>query len=114
MAWSAKPATVAPDAGAVELRLQPGYPLRLVVESTLGLPLAGVRVHAASVDDDAMDVVPPDAEPTLTQADGTVVLRDLPERAYRVRFSHPDYEEVLIPRVRPGPGVHFVTMVPRD
>ena len=96
------------------MTLRPGLPLRLVVESPLGLPLAGVWVRITPEEDDAVEVVGPDARPRRTREDGTLVLLDLPDRAWRVQLSLPGHADAVLHDVRPGPAVHFVTLVPRD
>ena len=112
LAWSVMAATAARGGEPVTLTLAPGRAIRLVVESPLGLPLGGVRVRTTPAEDGAVEVVGPDATPRRTQEDGTLVLADLPDRPWRLRLSLPGYEEAVLHDVRPGPGVHFVTLVP--
>lgn len=112
MAWAVVATEAARGREPIEVPLAPGLPLRLVVESPLGLPLAGVRVRTTPTEDGAVEIVGPDATPRRTREDGTLVLTDLPDRPYRLRFSLPGYGDAVVHDVRPGPGVHFVTLLP--
>ncbi|MHC5012282.1 MAG: carboxypeptidase regulatory-like domain-containing protein [Planctomycetota bacterium] len=112
-AWAR--ATVVAGAGeSPRLVLEEGAVLRLVVESPLGVPLEGVRVVATPEDDGLPDVVPPAARPWRTDERGILVVEDLRRRAYRLRLSRPGHADATLRRVRPGPVVHFATLIPES
>jgi hypothetical protein len=109
-AWGGKTETAASAMGRVELRLFPGAPLRLVVESPLGAPLEGVHVTPLPLDGGPGDVLPPDALPWRTGADGALVVEDLPLRAYRLHLALPGHAEETLQDVRPGAVTYFATL----
>lgn len=114
LAWAVVATDVKRGSAPVEVTLAPGQPIRLVTETALGLPLGGVRVRTTPEANDAVEVVGPDALPRRTREDGTLVLPDLPDGRWRVQLSVPGYGDVVLHDVRPGPAIHFVTMVPSD
>jgi len=111
-AWSVTTARVARRMAPIALRLDPGAPLRLIVETPLGLPVVDAHVRAEPAEGGAPDVVPPHPRPWHTDADGTLVLHDLRIRPYRVEVRRPGYEKVVLLGVMPGEGIHFVTLQP--
>jgi hypothetical protein len=100
--------------GRVELRLFPGAPLHLVVETAVGVPLENVHVTATPTDDAPADVQPPDAMPWRTGPDGALRVDDLPLRSYRLRLSLPGYADETIHDVRPGAVTYFATLTPTE
>ncbi len=111
MAWAATVTDLADAKVPVVLTLVAGDALRFVVEDGDGLPLAGVRIHASPEAPAAMgDIVPPDSRPARTTAAGTLVIENLPDRPYQVGLSRPGFVRTSLRDVRPGGGVHFVTL----
>jgi hypothetical protein len=96
---------------AIEVRLSPGRPLRLVVESPDGRPLEGVRVHLTP-SEGPPDASPPIEEPLWTDARGAAEVPALPDRPYVVRLSLPGHSTATLRQVRPGEAVWFATLVP--
>lgn len=112
-AWAVATREIGEGEDEVVLRLGKGHALRLIVETPGGLPVEDVRVQAEPLDGQAGDVVPPGAAALRTDADGVLVLEGLQDRGYRVRLSRSGYRPQVLEDVRPGDGVHFVTLVPR-
>ncbi len=111
-AWNGLSVTASPAMGTQELRLLPGAALRLVVESPLGAPLAGVHVLLTPADDGAPDRRPPQS-PWRTDAQGVLIVEDLPLRPYRVGLALPGHVEETLFDVRPGAVTYFATLVER-
>jgi hypothetical protein len=111
-AWAAQAAEAHAPMQDVELRLAPGAPLRLRVATPFGVPLADVRVSAMPTDDAPADVEPPNARPWTTDADGQLVVPDMPVRPYRLRLERAGHADETIDDVTPGPIWYFATLVP--
>jgi hypothetical protein len=109
-AWAVLTVEASAAMATAELRLAPGYGLRLVVEDPLGLPLEGVHAVATTEDDGPPDVVPPGAAAWRTDASGVLVATDLPDRPYRIRLSLPGRVDEVIRGVRPGHATYFATL----
>ncbi len=112
-AWSARAAEAQAPMEAIELRLAPGAPLRLRVETPWGAPLAGVSVAAVPDDDGPADVEPPEPERWTTDASGTLRVADLPLRPYRLRLELAGHASETLYDVTPGPVWYFATLVPQ-
>lgn len=113
-AWAV--ATVDARAGMepTRLTLAPGRRLRLVVEGPEGLPIAGVSVRSVARADasaGAPDPMDPDGLPWTTDADGVLVVEDLPDREVDLYLGHAGYQEEVLARVRPGATTWFATLV---
>lgn len=115
-AWSA--ADVSPPAGGeaqVEVRLARGARLHLVVEDPDGVPLAGVAVRSVERPD-AAGSPPPPADPDrgawVTDANGALVVDDLPPRALDLFLHRDGYADEAVADVAPGATVHYATLVP--
>lgn len=113
-AWSGAAVEAAPAMATVPLRLAPGGTLRLVVETPIGAPLAGVHVDATPEDEGGADVQPPEPPVWRTRPDGALVIEDLPLRPYRLRLSLPGHVEETLHDVRPGAVVYFATLTPLE
>ncbi len=112
-AWSARAAEAQAPMEAVELRLAPGAPLRLRVETPWGAPLAGVAVAAVPGDDGPADIEPPEPTRWITDATGTLRVADLPLRPYRLRLELAGHATETLHDVTPGPIWYFATLVPQ-
>jgi hypothetical protein len=113
-AWSGDKIEARPAMGTVEIRLLPGAPLRLVVESPLGAPLAGVHVTASPEDGKPADVLPPEPPAWRTGPDGALLVEDLPLRPYRLHLALPGHADATLRDVRPGLVTYFATLTPLD
>ena len=111
-AWAAQAAEAHAPMQDVELRLAPGAPLRVRVSTPFGVPLAGVRVSAMPTDDAPADVEPPNARPWITDADGQLLVPDMPVRPYRLRLERSGHADETLDDVTPGPIWYFATLVP--
>jgi|GEM_PF-2353119 len=112
-AWSAQAAEAAAPMESVELRLAPGAPLRLRVETPFGAPLEGVLVTAVPSDDGPAAVEPPEPQRWTTDDTGTLLVADLPLRSYRLRLELSGHTAETLYDVTPGPVWYFATLVPQ-
>ncbi|MFO0931933.1 MAG: carboxypeptidase regulatory-like domain-containing protein [Planctomycetota bacterium] len=115
-AWSAVDATTrADEETSVEVRLARGARLHLVVEDPDGVPLPGVAVRSVERPDAAGSPPPPadpDRGPWVTDANGSLVVDDLPPRALDLFLHLEGYVDEAVADVLPGPTLHFSTLVP--
>jgi len=115
-AWSAVAVTAVASAEVdAEVRLVRGHRLHLVVEDPDGVPIAGVAVRSVERPDEAGSPPPP-ADPDrgawVTDANGTLVVDDLPPRALDLFLHRDGYVDEAVADVRPGPTLLFATLVP--
>ncbi len=112
--WAVATVDARPGAGPTRLVLSPGRRLSLVVEDPDGLPLGGVAVRSVARADasaGAPDPMDPDGAPWTTDADGVLVVEDLPDREMDLYLGRAGHEEEVLARVRPGATTWFATLV---
>lgn len=110
-AWAARATEARNPMQDVELRLLPGATLRLQVSTPFGVPLAGVRVTAVPTDEGPAPVEAPEAPAWTTDAQGRLVMPDLPLRAWRLRLEQPGHAPETLDAITPGPIWYFATLV---
>ena len=88
-------------------------PLSLRVHTPSGLPVEGARVVLSVDDGGAPLLLPPPLDELRTDENGGLEIPAyLPERALRIQVEAPGLRPADVRRVQPGPGVHFITLVP--
>jgi len=110
-AWGRAAVTARAAMGTVEMRLEPGAGLRLVVEDPLGIPLQGVRVEWSPADGGPPLVEAPAAGAPVTDERGGLVLAHLPLRPLRLRLLREGFRPERIEDVHPGAVTLFTTLV---
>ena len=114
-AWASTTVEAKEDMPPVELSLPAGKTLHVIVEDPDGVPVGGVAVRAVPRTDVASgvpDAADPDSKPWLTDANGILVVPDLPDRELDLYLTNAGFAEQVLRRVRPGSAAYFATLVP--
>ncbi len=97
---------------AIELREQ-GHALHLKVHTVAGLPIEGARVVLSTEDVGPPLLLPERYAERRTDADGFASFPAiLPDRPLRIQVEAADLRTADIRNVRPGPGLHLLTLAP--
>jgi len=110
-AWAAAVAEATDAMATLNLRLERGYPLSLVIEDPAGHPLAGVDVEVHPTGGGLPLASPPRAPQRRSPSDGTLLLPALPNRLYDVTLTLPGHRIERLRRVRPGAVTYYATLL---
>ncbi len=111
-AWSANVAEAGPAMGTVEMKLEAGFPVHLVVEDPYGVPLRGVDVEVTPVKGPPL-VSPPPPVKSRTNVGGRLTIEHIPNGLYSVRLTLDGHHTEVLRSVQPGAVTYFATLVPK-
>jgi hypothetical protein len=101
-------------AGILEVRLEPGLPIEVIVEDAQGMPIPGVLCELQVEDGGTPPTEAPEPVLERTSLVGMWMRADLPLRSYALTLTREGFRSQVLHSVRPGPTTYYVTMLPAE